>query len=305
VLYFFGRAARHFDEVRVNDERSEVTTISASIFFQLQEEERYRLARALMDGPGQILANALFELEHSLPLIESDPAAAHFGIYALRSEIRTGLAQLKMFVAELQPPLLAEMGLGPSLGHYVNNFGAQNGLASDCRGCDALAGRLPTTIETTLFRIVQEALDNVRDHAQATKVQVELEVINDQLRLVIEDNGKGFLPRNETSPKRRQLGLVAMRDRAALVGGQLQIFSESGHGTRVVVTVPYHGREQATANEEHENRTGGKHEDDHKLESADKSPDARRDESQRSPTSAGHSGKGHKTVDASRSRATG
>ncbi len=99
----------------MTESSTDPTTLSPATFFQLQEEERYRLARVLMDGPGQILANSLFELEHCLPLIENDPSSALSGLTALRDEVRQGLAELKAYVAELQPPLLAEMGLGPCL----------------------------------------------------------------------------------------------------------------------------------------------------------------------------------------------
>ncbi len=228
----------------MNHLSTETPTLSVPIFFQLQEEERYRLAHALMDGPGQVLANTLVELDNSLRLISSDPAAAIAGISALRDEIRTGLSQLKMFVAELQPPLLAEMGLGACLRQYVGAFGAKNGLRVECVGCNTMAERLPSTIETAVFRIVQEALANVRAHSGATHVRVKIERVADLVRLEVRDNGRGFVATEEARIKRRQLGLVGMYDRAKLVGGQLQIFSEPRKGTRVVLTVPYHSHDE-------------------------------------------------------------
>jgi signal transduction histidine kinase len=217
-------------------------SLSTPTFFQLQEEERYRLAHALMDGPGQVLANALVELEHSLALLETNPQAAQAGIASLRDEIRGGLAQLKTFVAELQPPLLAELGLGPSLRQYAENFGLRNGLEVECNGCNRVRARLPDTIETAVFRIVQEALANVAAHSGATSVRVRLARVANQVQVEVEDNGRGFATREPADPKRRQLGLVGMADRARLVGGHLQIFSEAGKGLRVVLTVPYHGQ---------------------------------------------------------------
>jgi two-component system sensor histidine kinase DegS len=242
VLYFSGHIA-DCDcalEVDVSHLPTDTPTLSIPTFFQLQEEERYRLARALMDGPGQILANTLVELENSLPLIRSNPPAAIAGISALRNEIRTGLSQLKTFVAELQPPLLAEMGLGPTLNQYIENFGARNGIRVECLGCETMDERLPSTMETAVFRIVQEALANVLAHSGATQVRVRIERVAEQLRLEVRDNGRGFVQTEEAGLKRRQLGLVGMYDRAKLVGGQLQIFSEPHKGTRVVLTVPYH-----------------------------------------------------------------
>src|SRR5215210_4329456 len=79
----------------------DVSTLNPSMFLQLQEEERQRLARAMMDGPGQILANALTEIEYSLPLLEKNPKVAIAGLNALRNELREGLARLQSYVAEL------------------------------------------------------------------------------------------------------------------------------------------------------------------------------------------------------------
>ncbi|MGB8645819.1 MAG: sensor histidine kinase [Anaerolineae bacterium] len=232
---------------------SEKESLSTPTFFQLQEEERYRMARVLMNGPGQILANTTMELEHALALLDTNPDAARAGLAALRDEVREGLNQLKAYVAELQPPLLEEMGLGPSLNQYVAAYGARNGIAVECIGCDALHERLPSTIETALFRIVQEALANVLQHSGATRVRVQIEQLAKQLQVQVEDNGRGF----QNAPggaRRRQLGLVAMQDRAQLIGGHLQIFSEAGKGLRVVVTVPYHGQSNLAAGGPHEDR---------------------------------------------------
>lgn len=228
----------------MNHLSTETPTLSIPIFFQLQEEERYRLAHALMDGPGQILANALVELENSLRLVHDDPVAAVAGISALRNEIRTGLSQLRTFVAELQPPLLDELGLGACLKEYVQAFGAKNGVRVECVGCDTMGDRLPSTIEIAVFRIVQEALANVRAHSGATHVRVKMERVADLVRLEVRDNGRGFVTTEEAVINRRQLGLVGMYDRAKLIGGQLQIFSEPHKGTRVVLTVPYHSHDE-------------------------------------------------------------
>lgn len=217
------------------------STLDPTIFLQLQEEERQRLAHALMSGPGQILANALMEVEYSLPLLEKKPTVAVAGLHALRNELREGLAQLKNYVAELQPPLLDEMGLGPSVAQYVKNFGALTGIRSECRGCETFRERYPYTIEIALFRILQEALTNVSSHAQATHVRVELTRRATRVQMLVQDNGRGFAPRDGSSLKKRQLGLIAMRDRAELLGGQLQVFSENNQGVRVLVTIPYHG----------------------------------------------------------------
>lgn len=220
---------------------SQPSTLDPTTFLQLQEEERQRLAHALMSGPGQVLANTLMEVEYSLPLLEKNPQVAIAGLKALRNELRDGLAQLKEYVAELQPPLLQEMGLGASVQQYVKKFGERTGIRAECRGCEQLHERYPATIELALFRVLQEALTNVAAHAQATAVRVELFRSVNQIRLSVQDNGRGFAPRAQGNAKKRQLGLIAMRDRVELLGGQTQLFSEAGRGVRVLVTIPYHG----------------------------------------------------------------
>ncbi len=219
----------------------QTSTLNPSILLEFQEEERQRIAHALMDGPGQLLANALMEIEYALPLLEKKPRLAREGLNALSDELRQGLAQLKNYVNELQPPLLDEMGLGPSIQQYVTKYAERTGIQVECHGCADLNERYPVTIEIALFRILQEGLTNVEKHAGAKLVRVNLERHANQLRLVIEDNGRGFAPGPRAPSKRRPLGLIAMRDRAELLGGQLQLFSEAGRGMRVVVTVPYHG----------------------------------------------------------------
>ncbi len=243
--------------------QTDIDWLSTSTFFQLQEEERYRLAHALMDGPGQILANALVELQHSLTLIDSEPAEASAGIRALADEIRVGLAELKVYVAELQPPLLAELGLSASLRQYTETLSERTGLDIRCHGCDRLGERLPATIEMAVFRIVQEALANVVAHSGATHVQVRLARAANRLTVEVQDNGRGFGVREPHDPKRRKLGLAGMYDRAALVGGHLQIFSEAGKGMRVVLTVPYHGQELELVRAK-----GGSHENGHENQTA-------------------------------------
>lgn len=195
------------------------------------------------------MANALTEIEYSLPLLEKNPKLAIAGFNALRNELRDGLARLQEYVAELQPQLLEEMGLGPSVNQYVKRFGERTGVQAQCDGCDIFNERYPITMEIALFRILQEALTNVQTHSKATRVRVELVRHTGQVQMTIQDNGRGFVVRGKSAVQKRQLGLVAMRDRAELLRGQLQLFSEVGHGVRVVVTIPYHGHSSEVVTE--------------------------------------------------------
>ncbi len=217
------------------------TEWSAATLVQTQEEERYRLARTLQKGPGQLLANAVTELDSSLQLWETDRAAAREGLTALLLELQQGLEDMRGLIEDLQPPLLCELGLTACLRKYVDGFTKRCGIATSLSGWEALTERLPATMEIAIFRIIQEALENVRTHSKATHVLVGLEYSNEQMVVTIADNGLGFSTEEQVPTSSRRLGLVAMRDRADLLGGQLQVFSEPSRGVGVVLKVPLRG----------------------------------------------------------------
>jgi two-component system sensor histidine kinase DegS len=208
----------------------------------VQEEERYRLARALGNGPAQLLANSVLEIESSLSLWDADPAAARAGLVALLDELKLGVVQIRELIGDLQPPLLAELGLAASVSKYAEGFLKRTGIALSLSGWEALSERLPATMEIAIFRIIQEALENVRNHSKATHVRLALECTNEQLVVTIADNGQGFCIEEGVAASGRHLGLVAMHDRADFLGGQLQVFSEPSRGANVVLTVPLRGR---------------------------------------------------------------
>jgi two-component system sensor histidine kinase DegS len=215
--------------------------LSKAVVVQAQEEERYRLARALQNGPGQLFANAALEIETSIRLMEEQPEAAREGLSALVAELRQGLADLRDLIAELQPPLLGEFGLAFGLQRYTANFLRKTGISASLNGWETLAERLPSTMEMAIFRIIQEALENVSAHAHASHVDINLNCTSEQMIVTVADNGRGFDTGNGPLPPGRRLGLVAMSDRAELLGGQLQLFSEPARGVRVVLTIPMHG----------------------------------------------------------------
>lgn len=217
-----------------------VNQISArAAIVQAQEEERSRLAHSLQAGPAQVLANAALEIETYLSLMNDQPQAAQAGLTALVHELRAGLEEMRGLIMVLQPPLLNELGLAAGLEKYASNFSKRTGIAVTLKGIATLTERLPATIELAVFRIAQEAFQNVHQHAQARHIQLELKCADDRLDMIITDDGKGFKAQPVNSTERR-LGLVAMRDRADLLGGTLKFFSEPGYGVQIVLTAPLH-----------------------------------------------------------------
>lgn len=208
-----------------------------AVAVQTLEEERYRLALWLQSNTGHLLANAALEIDSSLQIMSTQPRVARQGLTALSQELRQGLDQLRGLIAELQPPLLEELGLAPSIEKYTVGFTRRTGIAVTLKGWDSLVERLPSTVEMAIFRIIQEALENVRDHSHATQVELSAQMQGRLLQITVNDNGKGFDPGRGVQPRRR-LGLAAMRDRAESIGGSLRVFTKAERGVRVVFTAP-------------------------------------------------------------------
>lgn len=208
--------------------------ISDTVHILREEEERQRLAKALGNGTAQLLANAVVELDSTLPLVEA-PAQVKEGLRQLRDELEEGLSRLRWLIWELEPPTaLQDLGLAAALERLAEQFHTQTGISIQSAGLERLPEALPYTVELALFRIVQEALENVHRHAEARKVQIVAAWVDQGLSLTVEDDGRGFQHKLPVP----SLGLISMQDWADLVGAWLSIRSRPGHGTRVAVLLP-------------------------------------------------------------------
>jgi two-component system sensor histidine kinase UhpB len=146
--------------------------------------------------------------------------------------------RIRDVMSELRPPMLDDYGLVDALEWYGQRFGQRMQLEVTVQGYPFLS-RLDPGTENTLFRITQEALNNVAKHAQATEVTISVFEDNHKIRLVILDNGIGFDPARRSEGSRQfTLGLLTMVERAEAVGGVCQIETQPGRGTRVLVEVP-------------------------------------------------------------------
>jgi signal transduction histidine kinase len=146
-------------------------------------------------------------------------------------------------VWQLRPTALDDLGLRAALANYVKDWSQRVRVDAELHSSGLLDDRLPSETETTLYRIAQEALTNVARHSRATSVDVILERRGDQVVLIVEDNGVGFDP-GRTSTRRPGFGLLGMRERAALVGATLQIESQPGKGTTVLLRMTTGGSTQ-------------------------------------------------------------
>ena len=210
-----------------------------------QENERKRVARELHDS----LAQYLTALRLKLDTLGVSDAPRREVLNELRSLIDELGRAVNRMAWELRPVALDELGLHTAIDHYLEEWAEMAHLQVDVE--IDLGGRsLPPAVETTLFRVLQEATTNVLRHADATRVGVILEVSGDAVRLIVEDNGKGFPvdTKRSLSATTRQFGLHGMRERLALVHGHLDVESSPESGTTIFVSVPL---DRVEAGQEH------------------------------------------------------
>jgi signal transduction histidine kinase len=199
---------------------------------EAQELERARLARELHDETGQALTSILLGLKPLEQTADSDEARAT--VASVRALVVSTLQDVRRLAVELRPSALDDFGLVPAVERLTDTFREQSGLRVDL---EAQLGeeRLPSEAETTLYRVIQEALTNVVKHANASRVSILLQRKSGGVVAVVEDDGSGFDP---ASIRDDALGLAGMRERVALAGGRLQVESASGAGTTLVAEVP-------------------------------------------------------------------
>jgi signal transduction histidine kinase len=203
---------------------------------EVQEAERRHIARELHDETGQALSSLLL----GLSLMEKEAHRPEAVIArALELEVLADgmLENLHRLAMNLRPASLDHLGLIPSLEQYVASFGEQHGLDVQFEAAGLAGERLPPSIETAMYRVVQEALTNIARHAKANHVDVLLKSRAERLLVIVEDDGIGF--EVEKVMQTNRLGLVGMRERARMLGGTLTIESTPGAGTTVFVEVPY------------------------------------------------------------------
>lgn len=204
---------------------------------EVREEERQRLAREVHDGPAQVLANAIFQIEFCQRLAEKDPRRLDGELGRLKGDLRESLAEVRYFIFDLRPGPLAELGLVATMRRYAEGYQSRSGIAVHLDLDDDLQ-RLSTAKEMAIFRVVQEALQNTRKHSGASRVDLIVRQEGDHLLVSVEDDGRGFDADAAPGGGPRHFGLVSMQERAQLIRGDLQIESEVGHGTRVTLRVP-------------------------------------------------------------------
>jgi signal transduction histidine kinase len=205
-----------------------------------QEDERRRVARELHDSLGQHLTS----LGVRLGTLSGQVAGSH-ELIAQISQLQThaGLIEdeVDRLATALRPVALDDLGLEAALQRHADDWAQDVGIPVDVH-MHGIGSRLPEFVETTVYRVVQEALTNVRKHACAGRASVVVERLGQELVAIVEDDGRGFSMADHESEslRSRRLGVLTMTERAALVGGRLEVESRPGNGTTVYLRVPLH-----------------------------------------------------------------
>jgi PAS domain S-box-containing protein len=206
-------------------------------------EERRRIAREIHDGLAQDLAGLRFEVGLWHKLVDEDPARMHAELDNLQEWLSKNIREVRRSIFALRPVALDELGFYPALRQFIGEFGEQNQLHLDLR----IAGppeRLPAFLEPVLFRLIQESLNNVGKHAQASMVWIELDLESpDVVTLRVRDDGVGLNPAllDQIVPG-GHLGLKQMRERAENLKGRFELLSQPGGGTEIRVVLPLTSR---------------------------------------------------------------
>ncbi len=206
-----------------------------------QEEERKRISRELHDESGQTLTAAIMNVESIEGLVPTKDPVLKEKLQGVKSLIVRTLEDIRRLTHDLRPMALDDLGLASAIRAYVKNrleaIGIQ--VQFESKGLNS-SRRLSPAIDTALFRIVQEATNNIIKHADARKVGIYLSIENEKIKAIVEDDGKGFEPDSvfTSGSSSLSLGLLGIKERVALLGGTFEIKSRRSQGTRLVVEIP-------------------------------------------------------------------
>ncbi|MBI2849838.1 MAG: GAF domain-containing protein [Chloroflexi bacterium] len=211
-----------------------------SSIISAQEEERKRISRELHDGSGQTLTAAIMNVESIETLIPAKESVLNEKIQGVKALIAHTLEDIRRLTHDLRPMALDDLGLASAIRAYVKNRlePANIQVKFESKGLTA-SRRLSPAIENALFRIIQEATNNIVRHANAHKVDIQLSLENDMVKAIVEDDGRGFETESVfTSESKQSLGLLGIKERVALLGGTFSIKSRRYQGTRLAVEIP-------------------------------------------------------------------
>lgn len=217
---------------------------------EAQEQERTRLAREVHDGPAQALSNAIFQVEVVQRLLDRDERLARAELKQLREVLTRELRGVRAYLSQLRPPLLADLGLSGAIREAGDQIASALNVPVTVELEDGV-DQLPETVEVVALRVIQEALQNARKHAQPTSIRVRMYRDGAGWSVEVRDDGKGFDADDPPVSGRRHFGLQFMRERAELIGARFEVRSSPNLGTAVRMTIPPGAMGMPIPGEEH------------------------------------------------------
>ncbi len=222
--------------------RTQPASINIVRIVQAQEEEKNRLARLMHDGPAQSLTNFILQTEICQRLFDRDPARAAEELGNLKSTASVTFQKVRDFIFDLRPMMLDDLGVVPTVRRYVDSFKDKNDIEAklDFMGEER---RLESHREVMIFRGIQELMGHARDYGSASEIFIRLDISNDQVKVDVEDNGRGFdaqaaFTGDDTHVEPRAQSIITLREKFELVGGSLSVTSGETDGTRVHMELP-------------------------------------------------------------------
>jgi two-component system sensor histidine kinase DegS len=225
--------------------RAQQVRLLADKTLRVQEEERARIARDMHDGAVQLISAARYELRAAKIAVNADsPCSALERLEAAREVLNEAESEMRRAIHGLHPPSLDALGLIPALKNHVSKLDGLSGLACDFQVLGTPI-QLPPPVEITVFRVAEQALQNVVMHASAAAASVTLEFHPNMLQVTIQDDGVGFdTDQCVADDSRHHLGLVGMEQRVESHGGKMQVWSSPGQGTLIRFRLPLSNRTQ-------------------------------------------------------------
>jgi two-component system, NarL family, sensor histidine kinase DegS len=211
---------------------------SAIRVIQTEEAAKQSLVRKMHDGPASSLSNFILQAEICQRFFDNNPDRARSELNALKTAAASTFSTVKDFIFDLRPMMLDDLGVVPTLRRYVESFQEKSGIPVSIT-VTGIERRLEGHVEVTIFRAVQELLGNARVHSQASQVQVLLDLDQERVTATVDDNGSGFNMEDTFGGNNHDaLGLATLRERIEMLGGELNVQSSRGQGTRAEFVIP-------------------------------------------------------------------
>ena len=203
---------------------------------EAQENEKKRISRDIHDGPAQSLANIIFKAEYASKIIDSSPVKAKREISELQEDVRNTLKDIRRIIYDLMPMSLDDLGLVPTIKKLISNTMETSSIHVDLdvTQTSVISDQL---INLMLFRVIQEAFNNILKHAKCKRVKVTIHISDIEVNVSIADNGIGF-DVDKTVENPLGYGLYNMRERIEIINGSLEVSSELHKGTTIRIKIP-------------------------------------------------------------------